>query len=240
MFENREQFILENKPLVAYVLRNTGLIGCSYEEDLYSAGLEGLVTAADKYDPSTENSFSAYAFKVIRSFILREAQFQRNKASLSFVLKEYQTKVFSAIEKYSQTHEGHKPNVEYLLGLFPKLSKAGIMTILESSRSILSLDVPYDEECCLGDTISDVTESPEDRVIRKDVNSEIRASINQLSKREREIILRYFGLENGSPQTLDEVGKVFDISKERVRQIKKEALCKLKKVLLPKKDYLYN
>jgi RNA polymerase primary sigma factor len=104
-----------------------------------------------------------------------------------------------------------------------------VRLILESSRKPLSLETPIGEDSELGDFLEDkTTESPNDTLISQDLTNQVERALGMLSPKEKEILRLRFGIGDESEHTLEEVGKRFSVTRERIRQIETKALRKLR------------
>lgn len=212
------------------------------EEDLVAFGNIGLLKAADKYDVYHENKFMTYAIYWIDQMIMRSI------ADFGFTIR-IPIHVFEAINKVLRLKRQH---LELSREQFYELlSEEGIsrekydylMMISENILSISSLNclVGENEETELGDFVPNLAEeSIEEIVERQSLRSILDEILEGLSYREKEIIRLRFGLVDGVPRTLQQVGKVFGISRERIRQIESKALKRLRHPSRAKKikDYI--
>lgn len=223
----RERFILANLRLVMSIAKYYIGYGLPFE-DLIQEGIIGLIKAVDKFDYREGRKFSTYAFWWIRQVITRALDNQsrviRIPAHIRRDIRIVEKTKASYMEKY-----GNPPNSEWLskkLGISLERLKA-----IEQLPITLSLDEPRGSE---GDeTLIEFTEDREASSHRDEMAEEIwrenlNESLRKLSGREKKILELRYGLKDGFPRPLREVGRLFNLSAERIRQIEKQALKKIK------------
>ena len=226
--------------------RNTGLVHSVAEkiknlysffglelEDLYQEGRIGLMKAIDKFDWKKGYKFSTYAIPWIRQsvtrFIGNQARTIRVPISEITKIVRYkraERKLFQELKRSPTTQEIAKKM---------KIGVSEVRFLEEIKKKTSSLEEPLrpgngdDGDNSLINVIKDEkTDSPLLRVEKEDLKERVRESLSYLNPREKKILMMRFGLEDGIRHTLEEVGKVFSITKERIRQIQKKALGKLK------------
>lgn len=204
---------------------------CLTEEDLYIEGNLGLITAADRYDVTTGNKFSTYAVWWIRQAITREVMnngygmrlpvhmFEQvirvnkvRKALRHATVADIQTKL---IEDYGR---------EYTLEQVQQLLTYADKYLNTTSLNKVIGDEDGDSE--IMDFIPSVT-FVEDEVMEDVVREEIEKALSTLSDKENSIIHMRYGLGNQAPMTLEQVGKMYNVTRERIRQIESKAIKKL-------------
>ena len=197
--------------------------------DLIQEGGLGLMKAVEKFEYKRGFKFSTYATWWIRQSINRAIADQANTIRIPVHMKELVSKLTKFTNKFRQEH-GYEPVLEdYSKGL--RLSVEKVKSILKIMQDPISLSTPIgeDEDSNLEDFIEDKNgpnpSSSATDFLRKQEVAEVLAT---LSEREAKIIKLRFGIESGYPRTLEEVGKMFNVTRERVRQIEAKAIRKLR------------
>ena len=224
----RDEMIRTNLRFVVDVAKKYQNRGLSLS-DLISAGNLGLITAADRFDGTKGYKFISYAVWWIRQSILqtlaehvRTVRLPLNKVSL---LKD----ISKASRKLGQDREGD-PAIEEIAKELDVPAEEVLETIL-SARSVCSLDESFtdDDERSLLNTLPDQSlEAPDADVLRESARVQLENALNTLDERELRIIRLYFGLDGNEALTLEEIGDMMNLTRERIRQLKERALSKLR------------
>lgn len=200
-------------------------------DDLIQAGQMGLIRAADKYDYSLGFRFSTYATAWIRQSITRHIAENGRIIRIPVKKGDDIRRLNKAVNSYVQNY-GTEPTVEELSEILD-MPENKVKALLATTPDAVSLDgiIGDDESTTLEDFVPDLTApDPEEEAIKACLKDDVmEVLLSQLSEREREVIMLRFGIgtENGT-MTLDEVSKFYGLTRERVRQIEKRALAKLR------------
>lgn len=197
--------------------------------DLIQEGNIGVMIAADKFEYRRGYKFSTYATWWIRQAITRAIADQARTIRIPVHMVETMNKMHRTAHDLVQ-ELGREPTPEELaVRLDIPVSK--VRSLLRIVKEPLSLETPRGEDgdCTLGDFVEDQkAPSPSDSLMSNDLNKQTRELLNSLSVREQRVLQKRFGIGEKSEHTLEEIGKEFNVTRERIRQIEAKALQKLK------------
>ena len=222
---------------VATKFRNKGLPLA----DLINEGNIGLMNAIDKYDVSRGFHFISYAVWWIRQAILKAIGEKSKMIRLPLNRFGELVQIEKARKVMFET-TGREPDAKELAEHL-KMDKDVVAELLSISREYVSLETPVSENrdaSILGDFIEDkINKQPEEEVVGESLKTEVAKLLDKLPKKEAEILKQRYGIGGVAPKSLKEIGDLFHLTKERIRQIEKRAILRLRAMPMTKELQAY-
>lgn len=201
--------------------------------DLINEGNVGLMKAAKRFDPSRGFKFISYAVWWIRQSILAAIVEYSRMVRLPLNKVSAYNKVNEAFTTFVQQFERDPTHEE--LGDLLDIKPQEISTMLRGGSRHLSVDAPVNNEegsaTMLDLMMPDDEEGPDESLMEESLSQDIKSGLMLLSSREREVLSAYFGINGYKSHSLDDIGEMFGLTRERVRQIRERALRRLRKSL---------
>jgi RNA polymerase primary sigma factor len=198
--------------------------------DLINEGNLGLIKAAKRFDETRGFKFISYAVWWIRQSILQALAEQSRIVRLPLNRVGALNKIGKAFSKLEQEYE-REPSPEEISEVLENMSEDEISDTLKISGRHVSVDAPFvqGEENRLLDVLeNDAEPDPDNELINESLSKEVERALSTLTQREAEVIRLYFGIGVEHSLTLEEIGEKFDLTRERVRQIKEKAIRRLR------------
>lgn len=197
--------------------------------ELVEAGMDGLLTAIRKFDLARPNTFSTYATWWIRQAITRSIADQARTIRIPVHMIETINKM-NRISRQILQETGNEPDPATLAEKM-EMPEDKIRKIMKIAKEPISMETPIgdDDDSHLGDFIEDTnTLAPAEAALHGSMRDVVKDVLDSLTPREAKVLRMRFGIEMSTDHTLEEVGKQFDVTRERIRQIEAKALRKLR------------
>ncbi|MEJ5261789.1 MAG: RNA polymerase sigma factor RpoD/SigA [Ignavibacterium sp.] len=223
-----ERLIKSNLRFVVSVAKQYQNQGLSLG-DLINEGNVGLMKAARRFDETRGFKFISYAVWWIRQSILQALAEQSRIVRLPLNRVGTLNKIGKEYGRLEQEFE-REPSPEELANAL-EMDVEELSDVLRMNGKPMSMDAPFNQndENSLHDVlINDELPSPDEELMNESLKAEIKSALNILNEREKEVLKLYFGIETDQPLTLEEIGEKFNLTRERVRQIKEKAIRKLR------------
>lgn len=198
--------------------------------DLINEGNIGLMTALDKFDPDKGYHFISYAVWWIRQSVMKAINEKSRAVRLPLNRTNELLQIRKAQRSLMKDLSTDDPSMEEI-GTLTGFEPEHVSNLLSISRDLISLDAPVFNDGStsnIGDFIEDESQNPEQSLMDASLKEDVRSLLATLSDKEREIIELRFGLEGKTPMSLKEIGELYNLTKERIRQIEKKALERLR------------
>ncbi len=222
-----DKLVSSNLRFVVSVAKKFLNQGLSYM-DLIAEGNIGLITAGKRFDERREFRFISYAVWWIRQAIQKAIAEQTNTVRLPINRSQQAQRMKRVNQKLEQKH--HRKVDESEIAKEMNLDMRKMNQITAASKPLVSLDKPlYDDDVTLADTLSDPDKlTPDQSFIVDELEQELTDAMTSLTDREKDIVIRYYGLGSIETCSLETIGQDINLSRERVRQIRNQALSKMR------------
>ena len=225
----REKFINSNLRLVVSIAKTYLYRSRMPFLDLIQEGNMGLITAVDKFDYTKGLKFSTYATYWIKQAIGKYVTENSHSMRIPMHVIEQLSKISKATNALSIELERDPTDAEIAARVEMPVEKVKELRSLKKDTVSIDQTINDEDDATLEDLIADKdNEAPEVALMQNEVTQKIEEVLSSLESREADVLRRRYGLTTGRPQTLEEVGKAYGLSKERIRQIEEKALKKLR------------
>ena len=199
-------------------------------EDLVQEGILGLMRAVDRFDPNRDIKFISYAVYWIRATLIEATSDVGRTVRIPLNVASEIARMIKVRGQLTQLNGGHSPDLEELATTLGwEEARVQFLTEVTSYRSD-SLETPVSEDSSIErkDLLPSREPSPEALLMSRERTSTIRAVLENLTPRDREVVILYFGLNGEEPMTLERIGTRFGVTRERIRQLRNRALKRLR------------
>lgn len=224
----KEELINRNLKLVIAIAKKYKGTNLSFM-DLVQEGTFGLIAAVDKFDINLGFKFSTYATYWIKQAISKAIVNKNRAIRLPAHINNKLSKI-KQVQRELSLELNHEPTEKQIADKL-NISEQEVKNLLDMDLTSLSLDAPVGDEDdgTIGDFIEDVKfESPTSALMKNDLKEQLLKTMDSLDIREKEVLIKRYGLIDNEPMTLEEVGKEMGLSRERIRQIEEKALRKMR------------